>query len=88
MSLLPTFAGLNAIAYAAAYTALKPDFAWRLLFWLGLFTREPSAVYKGVCVPIETLPKMRAGKKPRRQHSAALKARARWLDYAVVIDCV
>jgi MFS family permease len=28
---------LAAIAYAAAYTALKPDFAWRLLFGLGCY---------------------------------------------------
>jgi MFS family permease len=28
--------GVAAIAYAAVYSALKPDIAWRLLFWLGL----------------------------------------------------
>ena len=28
--------GVAAIAYAAVYSALKPDVAWRLLFWLGL----------------------------------------------------
>lgn len=28
--------GVAAIAYAVVYSALKPDVAWRLLFWLGL----------------------------------------------------
>jgi MFS family permease len=28
--------GVAAIAYAVAYSVLKPDVAWRLLFWLGL----------------------------------------------------
>jgi hypothetical protein len=40
MSLLPTFVNPNTVANSAAYTGLKPDFAWRLLFWLGLFTSD------------------------------------------------